>query len=719
VLSSSSSSTTVATVATTALHLLPQLQQGATLSIRSHVPVTSVRLEPAWCDSGHVTLRQVLAQHDMIVVDQQQQQQQQYINDYDQQQQQQLQQQQQRRLEMIVSQEKDQMTSLGRTASHVSLVLQPTTTTTTESTNAKPEVDIMDKEAEQQKETEPGVYLTVQIPEKLNISCDLNYGGSIFITHGKVEGDVRLITTHGNIHVQKLRGQNLELRTGTATTTTTTTTASAATSPDGTTTSNTNSSSNNNTILVSDLLEAQNLVLATTGHGGRIRVKQIHARTANITIHAAAAAAAAANASSSSCTHSLDTSTLQQDVDDEGSLIDIGSLYISAGTGAAGNSRDDGVNNNNAGGGGGGVTLSVHGPCRPPRRAVRVKSHHGALQVTTHQLYQPTETNVLTNQIYPLVELGGVNGNVEVSIRTTMMKQQQQQQSSSSSSSSPLSSNVESHENDWNETGQENKSRWTSCCVHVDSLSQDSVSLISVDNHPEGGGDAGGDISLTLDRKVEADLRLASIMNNNDCLDEVSALLAEEEDDYRVMQVLNHLPASSNHNGDDESMHPLRIDIATTAFTPLSSSPPSSSASFKSDALEYNSGWVENKSHEPDSRFERKVRGEEHASSSSGGSVGKIRIASAAEQALHGFTDIHNKTEDANTATLSSAASSYLRPLLAVVTNRGGRIKVETVSWLGAIARRYGLEESAERRRDVGRTAARRGRPFIWNGDEK
>lgn len=50
-----------------------------------------------------------------------------------------------------------------------------------------------------------------------------------------------------------------------------------------------------------------------------------------------------------------------------------------------------------------------------------------------------------------------------------------------------------------------------------------------------------------------------------------------------------------------------------------------------------------------------------------------------------------------------SLMSAQTMPLLAVATD--GRIKLETLSWFGSIARRYGLEEEDATRR-VGRQAS-------------
>jgi hypothetical protein len=93
-------------------------------------------------------------------------------------------------------------------------------------------------------------------------------------------------------------------------------------------------------------------------------------------------------------------------------------------------------------------------------------------------------------------------------------------------------------------------------------------------------------------------------------------------------------------------------------------------------------GWVENCSNEPDSRFDR-------------GGGGKIRLESAARQALSRFG---SETQPAN--------SDY--PLLGVVVGGRGRIVLETLSWIGAIARRYGLPDHLPG--SLGRTADRRGR---------
>jgi hypothetical protein len=512
---------------------------------------------------------------------------------------------------MKITQEGDTMTSLGRLASHVSLMLEselPLDGTTHDAAKAldqqtipqtkpkPPEKVILDDgtikpdseefspppegtrrveyhdgiahvTSDDPQEEEPGTFLSLQMPEKVNLICELNNGGSITIV-GKVEGDILLYTADGDMSVTKLRGHNVSME----------------------------SRGPNNLIFVKELLEAKDVTVKTQG---RLRAKQIHGTTVDVQINPD-------DETAKQAIHPLDT-------DDEGSLVDIGSMYI---------------------GSNGGATIKV-GPCQPSRRAVRVKSSHGPLRVETDGVGMPSETNNATDQTYPVVELGGVNGNCEVSIGNAGLLK------------------------------KDKEIDWSSCMVHVDSLSPDSVSLVTAQQ---------GDVSVTLDRKVEADLRLLSIssLSKDSLLEELGTTIAEEEDADVVGDALLNYQGTTAPNALDE-----RIFIETTAFS-------RGPTDVTVEGLEYVDGWVDNKSEEPDSRFDRKVSG----------SVGKIRIASAAEQALDGFSE---KGEN----------DVYLRPLFAVAGTK--RILVETVSWLGAIARRYGLEESG---RELGRTASRRGRPI-------
>jgi hypothetical protein len=422
--------------------------------------------------------------------------------------------------------------------------------------------------AEKHTDPEIGTNLTIQIPEKLSIDCFLPLGGSITVD-GKVEGDVHFCTADGDIRVKKLRGQTLHLQ----------------------------AENKKNTIVASDLLEAVQLIVKTSG---RVRAKQVHGSSIHISVE------------NSSDRNSPIAN--EEEVDDEGSLVDISALFVS---------------------GQGGASIEVK-ERDLSRRAVRVKSNHGPLRVETEGVSTPTETNAFTGEHYPIVELGGVNGQCEVSISNTRS----------------------SYHADY-----------ASCLLHLDSLSPDSVSLVTVDS---------GDVAVTVDRKVEADLRLLSMMSG-ESLEETGALLADEEDEEMIVNVLRHLETGDGSPEAEGS----RISTKTKAFT-------AKSTSFRSRGVDYVEGFVENRSAEPDSRFERKVQGD------SGGSIGKIRLEGAADQALRGFSG--------GSETNNEEASSD-RPLVAVVGT--GRISMESVSWLGAIARRYGLEESG---REPGRTASRKGR---------
>jgi hypothetical protein len=383
----------------------------------------------------------------------------------------------------------------------------------------------------------------------------------------------------------------------------------------------------------------------------RIRAKQIHASQVDITVDHRRQQ----QQQQQSCSMNNSICIMDTD-DDEGSLVDISSLFVS--------------------GPNGGATIAVYGPhnnkcennptddgrvtLQPPqhqqrRRAVRIKSHHGPIQVSTNHISKPMDQNPMTEQYYPIVELGGVNGSCEVSIDNTIR---------------PRPVVVD-------DPTESRNDEWSSCLVHIDSLAPDSVSLVTADI---------GHIDITVDRKSEADLRLASV-SNPECIHAVGALLAEEDDNNHILNILNYLQNSNSSNEifSDQTNNKERILIDTSAFTRRLEQ------SISNNTVSYVDGWVENKSSEPDSRFERKNRGPE--------GIGKIRLDGAHTQALNAFS--------------SSGASKdgikpdkeVLRPLFTAVGTE--EIRVETVSWLGAIARRYGLEESG---RELGRTASRKGR---------
>ena len=102
---------------------------------------------------------------------------------------------------------------------------------------------------------------------------------------------------------------------------------------------------------------------------------------------------------------------------------------------------------------------------------------------------------------------------------------------------------------------------------------------------------------------------------------------------------------------------------------------------------------MKNRSGEPDARSD--VRGR-----------GKINVDGAASQALHGFQrgGKQSSSSPSSSSPTSHAPPTTLPPLLAVATD--GIIVLESLSWFGSIARRYGLEEG-ESKKDVGRQAGR------------
>mmetsp|Transcript_2617 Transcript_2617/g.3491 ORF Transcript_2617/g.3491 Transcript_2617/m.3491 type:complete len:615 (+) Transcript_2617:122-1966(+) len=594
---------------------LSRLKQGSTLSIQSAVPLTRLEIQSQWRDDGLAELKQYLPEKSSF---------------------------EHQLVEMSVSQQEDSDTSLGRMEPHFLISLQnasslssfPSTgqaeTTDEPPLAPNPEKDSkfvdLEKNSGHGEDVEMGVFLSIQLPEKANLICNLMQGGSIHVK-GKVEGDVQLSTSNGDIKVKKLRGYNIEIE------------------------------SKNGLVYVQDLIEAQNLSL----DAGRIRAKQLRGTSIQLSV---------TNESSPS---SLLGTSQQENIqilesDDEGSLVDVSSLYIS---------------------GNGGATVKVqqqqeaNAPSGLQRRAVRIKSSHGPVRVETKGLGQPHQVNQLSDNrdLYPLVELGGINGNCEVEILDS--------------------------------TPRDENSRvdWTSCSVHVDSLSPDSVSLVSADT---------GNIHLTLDRKVESDLRLLSLLPNSECLAESSALLAEEEDTEQIVNILRHLPSKPTEEATDGER---RISIETKAFTARSGSDFDKILELRQSSVEYVDGWVDNKSAEPDSRFEVKLKNDAVSLQAGvggigGGGGGKIRVDSAAYQALDGFNKGSNDGDgdaDGKQKSTSAPLDPSVRPLLAAVGM--GKIKVETLSWVGAIARRYGLERDDHR--GLGRQATRRGRSLISPDDDE
>ena len=231
---------------------------------------------------------------------------------------------------------------------------------------------------------------------------------------------------------------------------------------------------------------------------------------------------------------------------------------------------------------------------------------------------------------------------------------------------------------------------WTSCHVHFDSIAPDSVSLL----HAEEGA-----IHVTVDRKVESDVRLFSPPSIAMADVDAETLLLEDNEDGSMADEVSHMLQETEKNavisetdksnsggcllGNNAEMNRIRIE--TQAFT--------SRERVESQELKYCEfvdGWIENTTSEPDSRFDRKIRG------TSGG--GKINIDGAKNQALHGF-GIEKSSGD------EMVEDSFARPLLAV--SSPDKIVLETLSWMGNIARRYGLDDKRDDD-DLGKQATRR-----------
>jgi len=418
-----------------------------------------------------------------------------------------------------------------------------------------------------------GTLLSLEVPEKINLDCDLRKGGSISIEN-KLEGDVRIRTANGSIKFKKLRGHKIDIE----------------------------ALGNGNTIYSSDLIEAESLVLRLP-NPGRFRAKRVHAGSCDIHI-------------GDRGMPSIECDDILLDSDDGGAVCDISALYIT-----------------------GDANILIQSTVGS-RQAVRVKSSHGHVIVHASGGL-PESQNSNNNAVLPMVDLGGVNGSCEVFVV-----------------------------NDGNRDSEPNDR--VSCRVHFDSINPESVSCVKTDV---------GSVHITMDRKVETDLRMLSCRESAS-VDIDTLLLDKEDEDFdNLVSLLTELDASPQKPVESAS-----IQIKTTAFTDKTEK----AIPIVLKNVCFVDGWVENKSAEPESRFDRRLRGD-------GGSVGKIRLDGASNQALDHFKPNTNQ----------KAGVSCGKPLVAIVGSGG--ILIETLSWLGNIARRYGLDETHDPDK-LGRTATRRGR---------
>jgi hypothetical protein len=310
------------------------------------------------------------------------------------------------------------------------------------------------------------------------------------------------------------------------------------------------------------------------------------------------------------------------DDDDSSALIDISSIFTSQS--------------------GEGVHLAVEssiGNCVDESiRKVRVKSSHGHLSVRSISQFSKLERLIEDEygQNIAQVELGGVNGSFDVSVEN----QTDDHCIESDVLNLPMAAKV-----------------------HVDSLSPNQANILTSDV---------GNVSLTLDRKLESDVRFISTKFVN----KLDPTLLLDDDELTIIESLtghDQYIEEENQNQKDVSTEEQKISIMTRAFKETYKA--------RMKHVEYVQGVVENVSQEPDSRFEVKTKGAV--------SVGKIRTEGAANQALHGFSGGKSLTIEKNAL-----------PLLCIATD--GKICVESLSWFGAISRRYGITREHA---DLGRQA--------------
>jgi len=471
---------------------------------------------------------------------------------------------------LAITQQDKLATSLGRDEAHVLIKLLSEA-----DTDATIPADVEEEEraaaAEELQGLQSESLLQLEVPEKVNIDCDLQRGGSVTIEK-KIEGDVRVKTANGDIHVQKLRGHSIELE----------------------------ACGIGNSVFSSDLLEAKDLSVRLPCPG-RFRAKRIHSSNSQIEL-----------GDTSGYTAREGDIEKVFDEDDSGAICDISSFYVT-----------------------GQSDVNVNCSEGETRQAVRIKSNHG--HVTVHASAPiPSKVDVHMDERVPLVDMGGVNGSCEVFV---------------------------------NCIGDESENfLLTSTRIHFDSISPDSVSIVKASD---------GKIHATMDRKVETDVRMLSCSNTSEVDIEAMLLDRDDEDYAQLVGMLGDLDEQQS------STEAQDINVNTIAFTPAVDAPVLKN-------IKYLDGSIENRSNEPDSRFDRKLRGET-------GSVGKINLSGASNQALQHFQG-------------GETNSTFVRPFVAIMGT--GSIVLETLSWVGNIARRYGLDEKRNPD-ELGRTATRRGRSLL------
>ena len=533
------------------------------------------------------------------------------------------------------------------------------------------EVNILNNDETNECEKKDPMKIVATIPEKSNLTCQLLNGGGDININGKLEGDVHLSTLGGNISVTKLRGHHVTLDT-----------TSTSTKDDN------NSNANSKSILddrggscggvihIQKAIEAKSVQINTHF---RVRARMLNGSQVSINV---------VREESNSATSNSITSFTKLDDDDEGALIDVGSLYISNGGIVSGDDNearlfvDDTKTRTNI----------QDGNESHSRGLVRVKSCHGHVTVHAKTNYQHKVSNGNVSEetqsvSCPLVDIGGVNGSCDITL-----------ESSSGDNTTYSRSNTVS-----------NTTMGTR--VHFDAMTPESISTITSRGKL-------GHTSITMDRKLETEVRMLSMAKSevplsmpikfdahsltSDDVDEVQSKLRDVSDAIMQQQRQNQGDNITNqHQSNTQSSITIETDAYTSDWgvnalnhTDASGNDDQQQLTL-SKGLEYTQGTMTNRSGEPDSRFDIQQQ------SSRGG---KINIVGAASQALHGFRGKKQQQNDENASDSSSSSAAPL-PLLAVASD--GTITLETLSWFGSIARRYGLEEEKGGQGGVGRQASR------------
>eukprot|EP00578_Thalassiosira_sp_NH16_P013310 CAMPEP_0181125290 /NCGR_PEP_ID=MMETSP1071-20121207/26956_1 /TAXON_ID=35127 /ORGANISM="Thalassiosira sp., Strain NH16" /LENGTH=752 /DNA_ID=CAMNT_0023210693 /DNA_START=1498 /DNA_END=3758 /DNA_ORIENTATION=- len=521
-----------------------------------------------------------------------------------------------------------------------------------------------DHDNKRQSGNEPrAMKMVITVPEKSNVTCQMmssdngNDGCDITVL-GKLEGDVHLSTSFGNIVVDKLRGQEVTLdNTGIA----------GVDNADGATSFSSlqkKCPSTRGAIHVRKAIEARTVTIATSS---RVRARMLNASRVSVRAENAKQPTTARRQLN------------KLDHDDEGAIIDIGSLYVSnGGTNDGASDNDEAqliVEDFDIGNSDDGMDSSSG--------LVRVKSSHGHVMVharTNRNGATPRSSSQKEERQHtapPLVDLGGVNGSCDVTMEATR-------------TSGSCDEDIVD--------GEENSSSLMAR-VHFDAMTPESISTITSHGRVVG---RHATTSITMDRKLEADMRILSVSANDDSgtasglLEHADAhsLTSDDVEDIRSVlmkatdaSMQNHLDGGSGveMNMSANEKGGSSISIETDAYNgkwgldALSADDANDNQQRRqtlSSRVEYTQGTMKNRSGEPDSRFDVRSRRR-------GG--GKINVEGAASQALYGF---QGKSIGGDGV---QQTSSPPLPLLAVATD--GKIKLETLSWFGSIARRYGLEE--------------------------